>query len=136
MMGQAEPADLVSYGLIPEFVGRFPILTTTQRLDEAQLKSVLTEPKNALLKQYTYLFALNDVDFVCTEDAIREIAKVAIAKRTGARALRNILENMLLDAMFRAPDDDVATVLVDAAAVRGDEPVKVLPRSKEDRIAA
>ena len=136
MMAAAEPADLVSYGLIPEFVGRFPILVSTNRLDEDQLKSVLTQPKNALLKQYKYLFALNDVDFVCTEDAIKEIAKVAIAKRTGARALRNILENMLLEAMFSAPDDGVATVLVDAAAVRGDEPVKLLPPKNSERLAA
>ena len=136
MMAAAEPADLVSYGLIPEFVGRFPILVSTNRLDEDQLKSVLTQPKNALLKQYKYLFALNDVDFVCTEDAIKEIAKVAIAKRTGARALRNILENMLLEAMFSAPDDGVATVLVDAAAVRGDEPVKLLPPKNAERLAA
>ncbi|KAH8062150.1 ATP-dependent Clp protease [Aureococcus anophagefferens] len=136
MMAPAEPADLVSYGLIPEFVGRFPILVSTNRLDEAQLKSVLTEPKNALLKQYKYLFALNDVDFVCTEEAIAEIAKVAIAKRTGARALRNILENMLLEAMFSAPEPDVATVLVDAEAVRGEAPVKLLPPKNSERLAA
>ena len=136
MMASAEPADLVSYGLIPEFVGRFPILVSTNRLDEAQLKSVLTEPKNALLKQYKYLFALNDVDFVCTEEAIAEIAKVAIAKRTGARALRNILENMLLEAMFSAPEPDVATVLVDAEAVRGEAPVKLLPPKNSERLAA
>ena len=117
MMGQAEPADLVKYGLIPEFVGRFPILTRTRRLSEEQLKAVLTEPKNALLKQYRYLFALNNVDFVCTDGATREIARLAIAKRTGARALRNILENMLLEAMFQAPDEHVARVVVDAASV-------------------
>jgi len=127
VMGQVEPTDLVGYGLIPEFVGRFPIITCTQRLTEGELQQVLTEPKNALLKQYRYLFALSDADFVVTQDAISEVARLAIKKRTGARALRNILESMLLDAMFAAPDDDVATVLVDAAAVRGEEPVKLLP---------
>jgi len=135
MMGQAEPADLVKYGLIPEFVGRFPILTRTRRLSEHQLKCVLTEPKNALLKQYRYLFALSDVDFVITSDATLEIARLAMKKRTGARALRNILENMLLEAMFQAPDDHVATVLVDAVAVLGSEPVKLLPE-KYQQIAA
>ena len=110
-MSRAEPSDLVRYGLIPEFVGRFPIITTTKRLTEGELKQVLTEPKNALLKQYRYLFALNDADFVVTRDAISEVARLAIKKRTGARALRNILESMLLEAMFQAPDDDVATVL-------------------------
>jgi len=132
MMGQAEPADLVKYGLIPEFVGRFPILTRTKRLSEEQLKAVLTEPKNALLKQYRYLFALNNVDFACTDGATREIARSAIAKRTGARALRNILENMLLEAMFQAPDEHVARVVVDAASVLGDEPVKLLPGKYEE----
>lgn len=130
MMGQAEPADLVKYGLIPEFIGRFPILTTTQRLTETQLKAVLTEPKNALLKQYRYLFALNNVDFIVTDDAVREIACLAIKKRTGARALRNILENMLLEAMFQAPEDHVVTALVDANAVLGTEPVKLLPEEQ------
>jgi ATP-dependent Clp protease ATP-binding subunit ClpX len=135
MMGHAEPSDLVKYGLIPEFVGRFPILTTTRRLTERQLKSVLTQPKNALLKQYRYLFALNDVDFVVTDDAIHEIACLAMKKRTGARALRSILEGMLLEAMFQAPDDDIATVFVNGRAVLGNEPIKLLPPNLE-RMAA
>lgn len=134
IMGRAEPSDLVKYGLIPEFVGRFPILTTTQRLTKTQLKSVLTQPKNALLKQYRYLFALNDVDFVVTNDAVCEVACVAIQKRTGARALRNILENLLLEAMYQAPEKEITTVLVDAAAVSGKEPVKLYPY--HERLAA
>mmetsp|Transcript_22525 Transcript_22525/g.58644 ORF Transcript_22525/g.58644 Transcript_22525/m.58644 type:complete len:537 (-) Transcript_22525:38-1648(-) len=133
VMSRAEPSDLVRYGLIPEFVGRFPIITTTKRLTEGELKQVLTEPKNALLKQYRYLFALNDADFVVTRDAISEVARLAIKKRTGARALRNILESMLLEAMFQAPDDDVATVLVDELAVRGEEPVKLLSEKHDEQ---
>ena len=89
---------------------------------------MLTEPKNALLKQYRYLFALNDADFIVTRDAISEVARLAIKKRTGARALRNILESMLLEAMFQAPDDDVATVLVDELAMAR-SPSSCSPRS-------
>ena len=100
-----------------------------------QLKCVLTQPKNALLKQYRYLFALNNVDFVVTNDAVCEVACVAIKKRTGARALRNILENLLLEAMYQAPEKDVTTVLVDAAAVLGKEPVKLYPPCHERFVA-
>lgn len=116
----------MAYGLIPEFVGRFPVVVSTTRLDELQLKEVLEQPKNALLKQFRYLLALDKVQLVVTDCAVAEIARVAIARKTGARALRSILENLLLEAMFRSPDADVATVYVDAAAVRGDGQVRLL----------
>jgi len=121
MMGRAEPVDLVSYGLIPEFVGRFPLIVSTSHLDAEQLAAVLTQPKNALLKQYRYMFGFDDVELVVTDGAVREIARIAISKKTGARALRGILENLLLEAMFQAPHSDVRTVVIDEDAVRNNE---------------
>ena len=93
----AEPNDLVTYGLIPEFIGRFPLVVSTRGLDLDQMVMVLTQPKNAVIKQYKYLFAMSDVDFHITDDALEEIANVALSKRTGARGLRSILENMLME---------------------------------------
>ena len=95
---------------------------------------MLTEPKNALLKQYRYLHAHTQRRGLCGHKGrISEVARLAIKKRTGARALRNILESMLLEAMFQAPDDDVATVLVDDMAVRGEEPVKLLSEKHDEQ---
>ena len=126
MLAQVETTDLVSFGLIPEFVGRFPVVVAVKRLDESQLAAVLTEPKNAILKQYKYLFHLDNVDLVVPDEAIREIAKIAQHRGTGARALRSILEKLLMDAMFVAPDPDVSSVVVDAGAVKGEKPVSIL----------
>lgn len=117
----AEPNDLVKYGLIPEFVGRFPVIVSTKGLDEEQLINVLTTPKNALTKQYKYLFAMSDVDFHVTECGLRELARIAYLRGTGARGLRSITEKILLDAMFVVPSHpSVHTVYVDAEAVRGE----------------
>ncbi|XP_071736979.1 CLP protease regulatory subunit CLPX1, mitochondrial-like isoform X2 [Rutidosis leptorrhynchoides] len=123
LLESVESADLVAYGLIPEFVGRFPILVSSSALDEDQLLQVLTEPKNALGKQYKRMFAMNNVKLHFTDTALRLIAKKAIAKNTGARGLRAILEDVLVDSMFEVPDppcqgtDSVDAVLVDEEAI-------------------
>lgn len=117
----AIPKDLVQYGMIPEFVGRFPVIVSTQGLKESDLIDILTQPKNSLLKQYKYLFAMNDVNFHISECGLREIAKTAFGRGTGARGLRAITENTLMETMFVVPSiPEVHTVYLDAAAVRGD----------------
>lgn len=123
LLESVESGDLVAYGLIPEFIGRFPILVSSSALDEDQLLQVLTEPKNALGKQYKRMFAMNNVKLHFTETALRLIAKKAIAKNTGARGLRAILENILVDSMFEVPNppnqgmDSVDAVVVDEEAI-------------------
>lgn len=115
---ELEPEDLLKYGLIPEFVGRLPILATLEDLDEDALITILTEPKNALIKQYTKLFEMEDVELTFTDEALVAIAKKAIARKTGARGLRSILENLLLHTMFEIPDlPDVEKVVVEADTV-------------------
>ncbi|XP_070027168.1 CLP protease regulatory subunit CLPX1, mitochondrial-like isoform X1 [Nicotiana tabacum] len=112
-----ESSDLISYGLIPEFVGRFPILVNLSALTENQLVQVLTEPKNALGKQYKKMFQMNGVKLHFTEDALRLIAKKAISKNTGARGLRSILESLLMDAMYEIPDVRTGDDIIDAVVV-------------------
>ncbi|XP_008218637.1 PREDICTED: CLP protease regulatory subunit CLPX2, mitochondrial [Prunus mume] len=122
LLESVETGDLIAYGLIPEFVGRFPILVSLSSLNEDQLVQVLTEPKNALGKQYKKMFNMNNVKLHFTDNALRLIAKKAMAKNTGARGLRAILENILTDAMFEVPNikpetNRVCAVLVDEEAV-------------------
>lgn len=122
LLESVESSDLIAYGMIPEFVGRFPILASLTALNEDQLVQVLTEPKNALGKQYKKMFSMNNVGLHFTETALRLIAKKAMAKNTGARGLRALLENILTEAMFEIPDvksgiDRVDTVLVDEEAI-------------------
>ena len=120
IMKMLEPEDLIKYGLIPEFIGRMPIIATLDDLDEKSLVKILKEPKNSLLKQYKRLFEFEQVELEFKEEAIVEIAKKAISKKTGARGLRSILENILLKTMFELPDmENVIKVTVDAAAVKG-----------------
>ncbi|KAF9671099.1 hypothetical protein SADUNF_Sadunf12G0012200 [Salix dunnii] len=126
LLETAESSDLVSYGLIPEFVGRFPILVSLSALTEDQLVQVLTEPKNALGKQYKKLFKMNGVKLHVTEHALRSIARKAITNNTGARALRSIIENILMDSMYEIPDvrrgaDIIDAVVVDEEAVGPEE---------------
>ena len=117
----AIPKDLVQYGMIPEFIGRFPVIVSTKGLDEENLIDILTTPKNSLLKQYKYLFAMNDVEFHISKCGLREVAKTAFGRGTGARGLRAITENALMETMFVVPSiADVHTVYVDAAAIRGE----------------
>lgn len=117
----AIPKDLVEYGMIPEFVGRFPVIVSTKGLDVSNLVDILTVPKNSLMKQYKFLFAMNDVTFHVTECGLEEIAKTAFSRGTGARGLRSITENVLMETMFVVPSlPDVHTVYLDAAAIRGE----------------
>ncbi|GAA3856194.1 ATP-dependent Clp protease ATP-binding subunit ClpX [Celeribacter arenosi] len=118
---ELEPEDLLKFGLIPEFVGRLPVLATLEDLDEDALITILTQPKNALVKQYQRLFELETADLTFTEEALSAIAKRAIARKTGARGLRSILEDILLDTMFELPTmENVSEVVVNEEAVTSD----------------
>jgi len=110
LFGELEPEDLLKYGLIPEFVGRLPVIATLTDLDESALVTILTEPKNALVKQYQRLFDMEDVKLSFTDDALKAIAHRAIKRKTGARGLRSILEDLLLDTMFELPGLSTVTV--------------------------
>ena len=124
LFAQVEPADLVKYGLIPELVGRLPVIATLEELNEEALTSILTAPKNALIKQYQALFAMEDVKLTVTDAALSAIAKKAIARKTGARGLRSIVENILTDVMFEVPSlENVKEVIVDEAVItKGEKP--------------
>jgi len=116
-----EPEDLIKYGLIPEFVGRLPVVATLEELDEEALISILTEPRNALTKQYAKLFKMEGVQIEFREEALRAIARKAMERKTGARGLRTILENVLLDTMYELPSlENVQKVVVDERAIAGE----------------
>ncbi|MGB4057577.1 MAG: ATP-dependent Clp protease ATP-binding subunit ClpX [Alphaproteobacteria bacterium] len=118
-----EPEDLLKYGLIPEFVGRLPVIATLEDLDEAALINILTQPKNALVKQYQKLFDLENTELKFSEGALKAIAKKAIERKTGARGLRSILENLLLDTMYDLPDkEDIQEVIVNEDTVTDSKP--------------
>ena len=136
-MKQLEPEDLIKYGLIPEFIGRMPIIATLNDLDEKSLVKILKEPKNSLIKQYQRLFEFENVDLVFKDEAISEIAKKAISKKTGARGLRSILENILLKTMFELPDmEDIIKVTVDKASVKGvSEPIVTYGKKQSTSVA-
>jgi ATP-dependent Clp protease ATP-binding subunit ClpX len=127
-----EPEDLIKYGLIPEFVGRMPVLATLEDLDVHSLVKILKEPKNSLLKQYEKLFEFDNVQLIFKDDAISEIAKKAIHKKTGARGLRSIIEHLLLKTMFKLPTmEDVVQVIVDQSVVKNNsEPHIIYAKSK------
>jgi ATP-dependent Clp protease ATP-binding subunit ClpX len=117
---ELEPEDLVKFGLIPEFVGRLPVLATLEDLDEAALMTILTEPKNALVKQYQRLFEMENTELTFTDEAVAMIAKRAIERKTGARGLRSIMEGILLETMYELPGlDGVEQVVVGPEAVEG-----------------
>lgn len=124
---ELEPEDLVKFGLIPEFVGRLPVIATLEELDVDALISILTEPKNSLTKQYGRLFDMENVELDFREDALRAVAEKALERKTGARGLRSIMENVLLDTMYQIPSEDtVSKVVIDETVIRGDsEPLKV-----------
>ncbi len=118
MIRDVQPQDLIKYGLIPEFVGRIPITVGLHPLDEKALVNILTEPKNALIKQYKKLIGLDDVELEITDDAVSAVARRAIELKTGARGLRTILENLMLDTMYDLPSsENVAKVIVDESVV-------------------
>ena len=127
-----EPEDLIKYGLIPEFVGRMPVLATLEDLDEKSLVKILKEPKNSLLKQYIKLFEFENVKLIFKDDAILEIAKKAIHKKTGARGLRSIIESLLLKTMFKLPTmEDAVEVIIDQSTVKNNsEPLVIHSKSK------
>ncbi len=137
IMKMLEPEDLIKYGLIPEFIGRMPIIATLDDLDEKSLVKILKEPKNSLIKQYQRLFEFEEVKLEFNEEAILEIAKKAISKKTGARGLRSILENILLKTMFELPDmENVIKVTVDSAAVKGSsEPIVTYGKKSSTSVA-
>ncbi|MFV0335702.1 MAG: AAA family ATPase, partial [Tropicimonas sp.] len=118
---QLEPEDLLKFGLIPEFVGRLPVIATLDNLDEESLITILTKPKNAIVKQYQRLFELEETELAFTDDALRAIAHRAIERKTGARGLRSIMEDILLDTMFDLPGlEGVQEVVVNEEAVTSD----------------
>lgn len=121
VLREAEPEDLIKFGLIPELIGRLPVVATLQELDEAALVQILTEPKNALVKQYQKLFAMEDVELEIRPPALTAIATRALERKTGARGLRSILEHTLLDTMYELPGmDNVSKVVIDENMIRGD----------------
>ena len=123
------PDDLVKFGLIPELVGRLPVITTLDDLTEDQLVRVLVEPKNSLFKQYSAMFVLDDVELVMGEDTMRAVAREAIKRKTGARGLRNIMEDILLNLMFMIPSDDsIAKVIITPEVVEGKASAQIVRR--------
>ena len=124
---QVEPEDLIGYGLIPEFIGRLPVVATLQELDEEALVSILVKPKNALTKQYQAMFQMENVDLDLREDALKAIAKKAIERKTGARGLRSIIEATLLDTMYKVPSESgVIKVVVDKTVIDGESSPKLV----------
>jgi ATP-dependent Clp protease ATP-binding subunit ClpX len=132
LLKEVEPEDLIKYGLIPEFVGRLPVVATLEELDEEALVEILVEPKNALTKQYQKLFEMEGVELELRDDALRAIASRAMARKTGARGLRTILETVLLDTMYDLPSMTNATkVVVDETVVTGETEPYVIYETKE-----
>jgi len=135
---EVEPSDLISYGLIPEFIGRLPVIATLQELDRDALVNILIQPKNALVKQYQALFTMENVDLDVRKDALDAIADKAIERKTGARGLRSILETVLLDTMYKIPSElDVIKVVVDGSVIKGDnEPMLVYEQAESKKAAS
>lgn len=132
---QAEPEDLLGFGMIPEFVGRLPVVTALDQLTEDELVTILTEPRNAMVKQYAKLMSMEDVDLNITKDGLRALAARAVSKGTGARALRSMMEKIMLDVMYDVPSrEDIAEVTINRAVVEG----RKLPllRRKQEKDAA
>ena len=132
-LDDVQPEDLVKFGIIPELVGRLPVIATLSELDEDALVKILTEPKNAIVKQYTAMLAMDDVKLTITDDGLREIAHMALSRKTGARGLRSILEKILLEPMFSAPDKkDLAEIVIDKDVVSGKKaPVEIMKNAKK-----
>ncbi|RLA07221.1 MAG: ATP-dependent Clp protease ATP-binding subunit ClpX [Gammaproteobacteria bacterium] len=132
---EVEPEDLIKFGLIPEFVGRLPIITTLEELDEKSLVRILTEPKNSLIKQYQQLFAMDNVELMVCDDALKAIAKKAIKRKTGARGLRTILENVLLGTMYEIPSlKNIVKVTIDEAVVLGESEPYLLSKDNKETV--
>lgn len=133
ILHQVQPEDMLKYGLIPEFIGRVPYLVSLDNLDKDALKRILTEPKNALVKQYKKLLSLDDVDLEFTEGALDAIAEDALARKTGARGLRAILENVMMNVMYEVPSrQDVARIVLDEDTIRGKKEAQVILNSESN----
>ena len=134
LLKNMEPEDLVKFGLIPEFVGRLPVVATLEELDEKSLIRILNEPKNALIKQYQSLFQMEKVKLEFREDALKTIADKAIKRKTGARGLRSILENILMDTMFDLPNiENLEEVIIGSETVEhGTKPIMVHSKSDNE----
>jgi ATP-dependent Clp protease ATP-binding subunit ClpX len=143
LLAQVSPEDLLAYGLIPEFVGRLPVTVNLEPLDEASLIAILTQPKNAILRQYQRLLELDDVQLIFTDEALHAVAKEAMRQKTGARGLRTIVERVLLDVMYEIPGrDDVTRCIVNAENItQGTRPLlfnengQVVSWSSDDLLA-
>ncbi len=135
---EVEPEDLVKFGLIPEFVGRLPVIATLEELDEEALVRILVEPKNALTKQYNKLFEMEEVDVDFRQDALDAVAKKAMERKTGARGLRSILESVLLDSMYDIPSDKtISKIVIDGSVINGDsEPLLIYENIDPPKAAA
>jgi len=137
LLQTVEPEDLIKYGLIPEFVGRLPVAATLDELDEDQLIKILLEPKNAITKQYAKLFGMEGCEIEFREDALRAVAQKSMERKTGARGLRSIMENVLLDTMYDLPSlDDVTKVVIDEASIIGESKPLMIYESSEMAKAA
>jgi ATP-dependent Clp protease ATP-binding subunit ClpX len=131
---EVEPEDLVKYGLIPEFVGRLPVIATLDELDEDALVQILIEPKNSLVKQYQRLFEMEEIELDFREDALKAVANKAMERKTGARGLRSIMESVLLDIMYEAPSlEQLAKVVIDEAVIKGESDPMLIYESGEDQ---
>lgn len=137
ILREVEPGDLIKYGLIPELIGRLPVLATLEELDKAALVSILTEPKNALIKQYRKLFEMEGVDLEFRESALSTIAERCVEKKTGARGLRSILEKALLDIMYELPSlNHVSKVIIDDTAIHGESKPMIIYENHDQQSAA
>ena len=137
ILERVQPEDLLHYGLIPEFIGRLPVISALRKLTEDELMSILTEPKNALVKQYGKQLAMNGVKLRVTRDALRALAEEAVRRGTGARALRSIFEKLMLEVMFDIPSrDDIESVTINRQVVLGERPPLIRRRKRADRDAA
>lgn len=136
LFAKVRPEDLVKFGLIPEFIGRVPVIATVEDLDQESLVRVLTEPKNSLVKQYQRLFEMDNARLTFEDEALEVIADLALERGTGARGLRAILEELLVPVMFDLPDrEDIAEVVINAAVVRGEAEPELLCRDEEEKTA-
>jgi ATP-dependent Clp protease ATP-binding subunit ClpX len=138
ILHDVEPEDLIRYGLIPEFVGRLPVVATLEELDEDALVRILTEPKNAITKQYHRLFEMEDCEIEFRDNALHAVAKKAMERKTGARGLRTILEQVLLDTMYDLPSmDNIIKVAIDEGVINGDsKPYMIYEGSELEKAAA
>ena len=126
--------DLLHYGLIPEFIGRLPVIVTLRELSVEALMRIILEPKNAIIKQYKKLFSIDGTELEIEQDAVRAVAEKAIAKKTGARGLRSILEEILTDIMYEIPSrSDVKKVIITKSCIEGGEPTLVLGEDARDK---